>query len=217
MTYFDTVSRDLRELPYMKVAQARVLRDLIADEDAEDILEIGFFKGKSSAYIGAILEDRGAGHLVTIDRDSARNHRPDITQVLAGAGLGHRVTPVFAKRSYTWELQRLISADPSPRFDLCYFDGGHHWDGTGFGVLLVDMLLRPGGLLVLDDMNWSINGSPYYRKDPKRAEAFSEDECAAHTVRLVWDRILPHLGYRHVREIEPLAWGIARKPDGPQT
>ncbi|MEZ4597942.1 MAG: hypothetical protein R3C32_14675 [Chloroflexota bacterium] len=43
--------------------------------DLRDLLEIGFYQGKSSAYIGAILEDRGGpGHLLTIDRgDRARN------------------------------------------------------------------------------------------------------------------------------------------------
>ena len=65
------------------------------------------------------------------------------------------MTPILPFRSFTWELQKLIAQVPRPRFDLCYFDGGHTWDNTGFGVLLVDILLRPGGILVLDDMNWS--------------------------------------------------------------
>ena len=59
----------------MNESRARIMRDLIHRFGARDILEIGFFRGKSSAYIGAILEDQGAGKLTTIDRLTApRNY-----------------------------------------------------------------------------------------------------------------------------------------------
>jgi len=68
---------------------------------------------------------------------------------------------------------------------------------------------------VLDDMEWSVDGSPYHRKNPKRAAVFSQDERAAKPVRLVWDSILPHLGYEYVREYKEHQWGTARKPVEP--
>ena len=179
---------------------------------ARDILEIGFFHGKSSLYIAAMLEDLGRGHLVTIDQRSALQPATRTsTSLLGDTGLAHRVTPIIAFRSFTWELQKLITQVPRPRFDLCYFDGGHAWDSTGFGVLLVDFLLRPGGILVLDDMNWSVKSSPHYRKNPKLTAQFSKDEAATPTVRRTWDLILPHLGYEHLEERKDISWGIARK------
>lgn len=209
---FDAITGRYSKLPYMVESQARVLRELITTHDCRDILEVGFYHGKSSLYIAAMLEDLDRGHLVTIDRDSAATRTPNIRDLLEATGLGHRVTPTFAFRSFTWELQRLISQTPRPSFDLCYFDGGHTWDETGFGVLLVDLLLRPGGILVLDDLNWSVASSAYYQRTPKRAAAFSPDEAATPGVRRTWELILPHLGYEYLEERQDFAWGIARKP-----
>lgn len=211
MTKLEEVSTRLATLPYMQEKQAAVLRDLIAEADAANILEIGFFHGKSSALIGAILEDRGKGHLTTIDLEPVRAKEPNIVSVLEDCGLSHRVEPIFAHRSFTWELRKMLSAKPRPSFDLCYFDGGHHWDTTGFGVQLVGMLLRPGGILVLDDMDWSIGSSAYFRAHPERSSRYSPDERKAKSVRLVWDLLLPELGFTHVREVRDLHWGIARK------
>ena len=52
----------------------------------------------------------------------------------------------------------LESADP-PEFDFVFLDAGHTWDVTGFAFFLVDRLLRPGGWLLFDDLNWSVTKS----------------------------------------------------------
>lgn len=212
MNNVERVSRQFKDVPYMREDQASVLRELIEKHDAKDILEIGFYHGKSSAYIAAILEDlRRDGHLVTIDREPAKNMDPNILTVLEQVGLQKRVTPIFAHRSYTWEMKRLIVEEPRRQFDLCYFDGGHTWDNTGFGVLLVDMLLRPGGIIVMDDMNWSIATSPAYKNRPASTSKYDDDEQSAMPVRLVWDYLLPHLGYTQLEEKTKLKWGVAQK------
>jgi predicted O-methyltransferase YrrM len=212
MAKFDEITRNFGKIKYMNEARARILRRLIEEQDASDILEIGFFRGKSSLYIGAMLEDRGKGTLTTIDRQSAAKLKPNIHDLLGQAGLAHRVRPIFAYRSFTWEIMKLARSEPRPQFDLCYFDGGHTWDDTGFGFVLVDLLLRPGGTIVFDDVDWSIEHSAAYGKDPKRMALYSEDERAARTVRLVWDMLVPEFGYAQVREIAEVGWAVARKP-----
>ena len=97
----------------MDEGRASVIREVVQKFDVEDILEIGFLHGKSSAYFAAIQEDRDKGHTVTIDLEKARSFEPNIVDVLASVGLAHRVTPVFAHRSFTWELARLISREPA--------------------------------------------------------------------------------------------------------
>lgn len=177
--------------------------------------EIGFFRGKSSAYIGAILEDQGAGKLTTIDRlTAARLTEPNIHTLIGELGLSHRVEPIFAHRSFTWELSRLMRMDPMPRFDLCYFDGGHTWDDTGFGFTLVNYLLKPGGVIVFDDIDWTISGSKAYRRDSELMARFSEDERACQSVRLVWDILVPRMGYTRIEEIPLAGWAVAQKPEG---
>lgn len=212
MSHFENTDTALEGLLYMKRPQAEFIRDFIVKHDAKDILEIGFFRGKSSAYIAAVLEDLGRGHLTTIDREIARPLEPNIIDTLAKTGLSHRVTPIFAARSHTWELGRMIGETPRPQFDLCYFDGGHTWDVTGFGFFLVDALLRPGGWIIFDDLNWSITKVADGR--PKRGAKYMEydqSERDAETVRMVFDLLVPRLGYTNRREVKRFAWGIARK------
>jgi predicted O-methyltransferase YrrM len=210
---FDTVTQTLGPLKFMDEKRAGIVRDLIHECDARNLLELGFYHGKSSAYLAAILEDRGgAGHLTTIDLERIKTLAPGIQTNLEAVGIAHRVTPIFTRRSYTWEMARLLKQTPRPQFDFCYFDGGHTWDLTGFGILLVDMLLRPGGIIVIDDLNWtiarSINNNPQAAKVYAR---YDEDEKTAKGVRLVWDTIIPHLGYAR-EQLRSLPWGVARKP-----
>lgn len=213
MKCFREVERQFGHLDYMRHAEAELMRDFIVRNDSKDILEIGFFHGKSSAYIAAILEDAGRGHLVTVDRHTARQRQPNVQEVLSALNLEHRVTPVYAERSYTWELANMIRAEPRRQFDLCYFDGGHTWDATGFGFLLVDVLLRPGGWIVFDDLKWTIdNALASSAKAPKHWLACSEDERATPAVQLVFDLLVPHLGYTDCQTINDGQWGLARKP-----
>lgn len=211
MTHLDKVDELFGDIPYMTRPRADLIKDLVTQHQLRDMIEIGFFHGKSSAYIAAILEDQGEGHLTTFDLIKARDKSPNIEELLRKLDLSHRVTPFFAKRSYTWELQRLINSDNRPQFDFCFFDGGHTWDNTGFGVLLIDMLLRPGGFILLDDMDWTINGSKHYQNNPRQMKPYDADEREAPAVRRVWESILPHLGYEHIAEYPEFSLGLARK------
>lgn len=209
---FDLVTAKFGETRCMTVEKAKIMKSLIEGNEARNILEIGFLHGKGSAYIGAILEDRGGvGKLITIDKENARQREPNIGQMLSDLNLAHRVEPIFAHRSYTWELQKMIAQKNPPQFDLCYFDGGHDWDTTALGVLLVGFLMKPGGIIVLEDLWWSISGSPHYKANPKAASKYSEDEKNAESVRLVWDLVLPRIGFSQVREYRKVWWGVARK------
>lgn len=213
MNKLNAVKESFGDLEYMQHREAEFMRDFIVKHDSRDILEIGFYHGKSSAYFAAILEDLGRGHLVTIDLETARQREPNIEQVLSSLELAHRVTPVFVERSYTWEMAKMIRAQPRPLFDLCYFDGGHTWDGTGFGFVLVDMLLRPGGWIIFDDLEWTIdNATREMRNVPKSWRVCSPDERATAAVGLVFQFLVPHLGYEKMRIVNGGRWGIARKP-----
>ena len=213
MNHFQDVTSRFDHIPYMRQPLAELLRDFIIEHDSRSVLEIGFCHGKSSAYFAAIFEDLGRGHLVTIDRDGARRRTPNIEYLLSELDLVHRVTPIYAHRSYTWELSKRIRATPRPQFDLCYFDGGHTWDNTGFGFLLVDVLLRPGGWIIFDDLQWTIDEALQDRKKvPRHWRACGAEERATPAVQLVFDLLVPHLGYTDKQTTYGGQWGIARKP-----
>ena len=211
MSKFELVTELYHDLGAMTQSQAEQLREIVLSEGCRDIIELGFAQGKTTAYLAALLEDAGEGSVAAFDMVRAQRRSPNIEEVLGKLGLSHRVTIYYSHRSYTWELQRLINAKDPPRFDFCYFDGGLTWDSAGFATTLVNLLLRPGGLLLLDKMNWSIDRSPHFRDNPDQARRFDEDERAAQPVRLVWDTLLPAFGYEHLREYPALGWGLARK------
>ena len=54
MSKLKLVSQLFPDVPHMTAEQANLMRDIIAAEGAHDVLELGFYKGKSSAYIAAI-------------------------------------------------------------------------------------------------------------------------------------------------------------------
>ena len=113
----EEVDRRWGRLRYMKIEQARFLRDFLKERDARDLLELGFFQGKSTAFMAAILEELGRGHVTTMDLVGAKKRNPSITDVLSDLNLEHRVTPIFSHRSFTWELHRLLAETPRPQFD----------------------------------------------------------------------------------------------------
>lgn len=211
MSKFELVDTLFPDVDGMTTAQAQILRDLIVEEDARNVLEIGFTNGMSSAYLAAILHDHGGGQLTSLGMQSARKQTPNVDTLLGKTGLSHLVSPFYCKRAYTWELQRLINSEDAPQFDLCFFSGGLTWDQVGFGVVLVNMLLRPGGIMTLVNMDWSMERSPYYNSRPEQTRRYDTDEIEATPVRLVWNTLLPTLGFEHVREHEDVRWGVARK------
>ena len=106
---------------------------------------------------------------------------------------------------------RLIEEHEIPYFDFCYFDAGHSWDVTGYAFFLVDRLLKPGGWVVFDDLDWTYErkikpGQPI----PDFLARVPEDERSTAQVRKVWDLLVCRSpGYEGHEVIGK--WGVARK------
>jgi hypothetical protein len=89
---------------------------------------------------------------------------------------------------------------------------------TGFGFLLVDMLLKPGGWIVFDDMDWTISKSIAYNSDnrehwEKAYKSYSADEKESPGVRMTFELIAPRLNYKNFYEEKRFGWGFAQKGD----
>ena len=198
-------------LPYMTTRQALSLGALIKREGLSSLLELGTFHGKSTAYMAAVLEVIGRGTLVTIDRVDAEAKNPNVHQILRSLELSHRVQVYFEPRSLTWRLMRLIEEHESPCFDFCYFDAGHSWDVTGFAFFLVDRLLKPGGWVIFDDLDWTYERM--IKPDeplPDFLSRMPEEERRTAQIGKVWDLLVGRsTGYERHEVIG--SWGVARK------
>jgi predicted O-methyltransferase YrrM len=146
------------QLPLVDAEVGALLRVLASSVGAHRMLEIGTAIGYSTIWLaGALPPD---GMLVTFERDAdrarlAREH-------VARAGLAERVSVVVG------DAERLLAKVSGP-FDLIFQDG----DKALYSPLLDRLvaLLRPGGLLVTDNVLWDGEVVPGFVEPPRRSPA----------------------------------------------
>jgi predicted O-methyltransferase YrrM len=140
-------------------ARGEMLFDWVREHRPAQVLELGFAHGYAAVHIGAALEANGEGQLISVDNVSAHERRPPAATLVEQADLGHRIELVYEPTSYTWFLHRQLREQLrdgviEPRYDFCFLDGAHTWNVDGFAFTLVDLLLRPGGTILFDDLRW---------------------------------------------------------------
>jgi predicted O-methyltransferase YrrM len=215
MPTFDDVARAIAGIPFMSPAQGRLVYDHIRESGARNVLELGTAHGVGAAYMAA-----AGAHVTTVDFAGA-SYDPSPESVVARAGVADQVTIVREFSSYTWWLKEQISArsdkhgNVEPCFDFVYLDGAKNWTIDGFAVVLVEKLLRPGGWLLMDDLEWA------YAQDPGREATdgivhreLSEPERTEPHLRAVFDLIVAqHPSFTELRRQDEW-WGWARKAPG---
>ncbi len=207
-------------VPFMSPEQGRTVYEHVRATRPAEVLELGTAHGVGAAYLAAGLEANGAGTLVTVDFQGAR-YDPAPETILARAGLAGRAEVVRAHSSYTWWLKEQVQArsdahgNCEPRFDFVYLDGAKNWTIDGLAVVLVEKLLRPGGWLLMDDLDWT------YAQDPHREATdgivhreLSEPERTEPHLRAVFELIVAqHPSFTQLR-VQDEWWGWARKAPG---
>ena len=212
---FEAVARAVAGVPFMSPEQGRVVYEHVVRSGARDALELGTEHGVGAAYLAA-----GGAHVTTVDHAGAA-FEPAPEEVLGRAGLLDRVTIVREFSSYTWWLKERVAersdaaGNVDPCFDFVYLDGSKNWTIDGFAVVLVEKLLRPGGWLLLDDLDWT------YAQDPRRQATdgivhreLSEPERVQPHLRAVFELIVAqHPSFTDLR-VQDEWWGWARKAPG---
>ncbi|MDH5730349.1 MAG: class I SAM-dependent methyltransferase, partial [Gammaproteobacteria bacterium] len=199
----------LQDIPHMRLPQAEEITRIILDNHYHDILELGFCHGVSTCYMAGALEELGQGQITTIDLESAKNFEPAIETLLHDLNLSSWVNVCYEPTSYTWRLMHMLQQNPIPQFDFCYIDGAHNWFVDGFAFFLVDRLLKPGGLIVFDDLNWTYDTSPSLKKTDF-VKNMPDDERCTPQVRKVYELLVKtHPNYDEFLDKD--GWAYARK------
>jgi predicted O-methyltransferase YrrM len=198
------VKQVVEDLPYMTLKKAQVMEDFIHKHNISSILELGFYHGVSTCYMAAAIEKVSQSSIVSIDLESAQKRQPNIEELLGKCGYLDTVEFYYEPASYNWRLMKLIEAGERT-FDLCYLDGGHDWYNTGLAFFLVDKLLRPGGWIIFDDLDWTMEHikAQWALRKP-------EEERITPQVRKVWELLVkthPHYSNFY----EQGGWGYAQK------
>jgi predicted O-methyltransferase YrrM len=132
--------------------QGAQLADLVARSGAERTLEIGFAFGLSCLQICRGLLRAGGRdprHLA-IDPTESAHWRNAGRRLIERAGAAE-MTELIEEESQL-VLPRLASQGRSFSFDLAFIDGDHRFDPVFIDLFFAHRLVRPGGLIVVDDM-----------------------------------------------------------------
>ena len=208
-------------VPYMTPTLGRRVYDHIRETRPAHALELGTAHGVGAAYMAAAMQANGSGHLTTVDYGGAA-FDPSPETVLDRAGLADRVTIVRDHSSYDWylktELQRLSDVDGNvePYLDFCYLDGCKNFSVDGLAVVLVERLLRPGGWLLMDDLEWTYESNPWIAPsgDGRPFGPLSESERTEPHLLAVFELVVRQLP-SFTRVVREDAWyGWAQKAPG---
>jgi predicted O-methyltransferase YrrM len=183
----------------------------VKEHGFRDCLELGFYQGVGSVYIAAALESNGAGTLTGVDLAETAELKPGAVDLLERAGLSQRVNLVFEDGGYVWFLYRTLREQLrddriEPLYDFVFLDGAHTWDVDALAFASVDRLLKPGGWILFDDLDW-------HPADPDKYDVPDGTRSRAH-VQDLWDTLVAtDPTYDELRTDG--SWGWARKsPSG---
>jgi predicted O-methyltransferase YrrM len=135
--------------------ESRHLYFTVRDNGLQRALEVGCANGLSALAICQALEDGGApptAQLTSIDPFQTTQWASTALANLARAGLAHRHRLVEEK-SYAAlpRLLREVRDGGAPLYDAVFVDGMHLFDYTLVDMFYADLLLRVGGVLLVDD------------------------------------------------------------------
>ena len=128
------------------------LRDLLVDEGVETVVEVGLAYGRSALAIGEALlavDARRPLHII-IDPLQATEWSNVGWQMLRSAGLDAIARLVLQPSSLA--LPRLVAEGVTA--DAAFVDGSHRFHEVFVDLYFLRKIVRPGGLVVLDDHWW---------------------------------------------------------------
>ena len=127
------------------------LRDLLVAEHAGVVIEIGLAYGSSALAIGEALISQGQQDMKHVIIDAYQHLFQDSGwEAIANAGLSDLCT-LLTERSQL-ALPRLVTEGFVA--DAAFVDGSHVFHNVFVDLYFLRELVRPGGVIVLDDWQW---------------------------------------------------------------
>lgn len=203
----ESVKEIVRDLPWMSLTQARRIDDHATKFGLSRILELGFMHGVSTCYLAAIAK-RMHGSVTTCDLPASANLRPTAEELLERCGLRDLVEIHREAVGAEWRMMKLL--EQREVFDFIYIDSEHTWQCTGFHFFLAEKLLRVGGWILFDDLDYVLTEQPH--ADQPWALRMTREQRETAQVRLVWEMLAkqhPHFS----SFIEDGSWGWCRKTE----
>ncbi len=156
------------------------------------IIELGTGYGTTACAMAAAVQEIGRGKVVTVDR---MTHPTKVTSLMKQVSLPeYTIEVVVDNLGYNWYLADLIQKQTNssgicvPIFDFCFLDGAHEWCHDALAFLLVAKLLKPGGWIAFDDINWKLRMFPNLQESPY--SNYSSRELDTFQIKMVYDLVV---------------------------
>lgn len=198
-------------VPWSQPVACHFLFDLALAFDRPQVLEVSCGYGKSTAYLAAAVRC-GDGRLYTVDHERRAwqgRTAADLVEAVDAADWCDITFGIDAR----WYLLDLLTGRPGPWVDLAFVDASHAVEIDSFVALAAWTHLKPGGVLVFDDLDWTAE---------QHAQAASgRSRPATRHVRVIYDyvRRLPDVdqAIEWGGAEQEWPWGVVRKrrPDVP--
>jgi len=232
LSTYDRQFRDLVErigdVPWMTPTQGRRIWDHFLGARPLMALDIGTCYGTSAAYMAGAMRAIGEGRVVTVDsaQFDDRSEAKQWCEVLwERCGVRDLIETIrIPHSSYVWWLMEQVAGrsdkrgNCEPVYDFVYLDGAKSLTVDTAAVIFVEQLLRPGGWLLVDDLDWRHEDHPaliptvQYPDDV--SYRFSSAEIAMPHLRAVFDMVVKrHPSFGNFVEQDG-AWGWAQKVSG---
>ena len=127
--------------------QGEAMRELAVAEGAERTIEVGLALGMSALFLCQAVIVHGGSH-VAIDPFQEASWKLAGVTALADAGV-RELVEVLEEESQI-ALPRLVAE--GREFDFAFIDGDHRFESVLLDLYYMTRLVRPRGLIVVDDM-----------------------------------------------------------------
>lgn len=151
---------------WCSIEKAALLIDLIFMIRPQKVVEIGVFGGKSLIPIAMALKEIGTGRVIGIDPWSSTESAVGMKG--ADADFWSRLDHDQIYRGFFKKIEKLglentvlllqetsAQAEPIPDIDILHIDGNHSEISSLIDVYKWVPFVRSGGLIILNDSNWS--------------------------------------------------------------
>jgi predicted O-methyltransferase YrrM len=213
---FDEIYGLVGAYALMSKWKARKLYEFVLKQEPKIVYEMGTHRGGSALIMAAALDELGTGKVTTFDFRDIRRLVPNVETLIRKSKLRSYVSVTYCDWCFEWELAKLLelrrasSGKSHGLVDFVYIDGGHYWTCTALTFYLVTNLLRPGGWILFDDLDWVID--KHESKDCTYVQRISPEARKRAMVRMVFDLVVKrNSSYRNFRVTARGSWGWAQR------
>jgi len=195
----------------------RYIYQFILDKNLSTCIELGTGFGATSCMMGAAVKKLNQGKLITIDKYL---HQPvNVKVLMRHVGLSDdSIEVIDDELGYNWYLAELIRKQTHdgvciPIFDFCLLDGAHEWEPDALAFSLIAKLLKPGGWIAIDDINF------YFRLIPncwqEKHGNYTDKELDTFQMRMVYELVVqqhPDFCDFHLTHEGRIGWARKKLP-----